>query len=275
HVLIAAADLEHSAQVWRRLGFTLTPYGRHIGKPTANYCIMFPNDYVELLGIVDEAAPFARHDRLVRQRGDGLLASALAPSDAEAALEAVRAAGLEPSPLRDLHRKVERPDGPADLYFKNFDVDPGATPDFRMFFCAHLTPDEMRHPDWLEHANGVIGLRGYCVASANPGALAEAYGKLFGAGAITMTDEVLTIFCNGYRILFAKPVDLRALYPEVEQIEDRLPHGAVVSFRVRSNQGAAEHLRQAGVDFVHADDGGILLPAREATGVLVEFREGD
>ena len=33
--------------------------------------------------------------------------------------------------------------------------------------------------------------------------------------------------------------------------------------------------RQAGVDFVHADDGGILLPAREATGVLVEFREGD
>ena len=55
HTLAVTKNLEATATLYRRLGFTLTPRGRHIGWGTANYCIMFVTDYLELLGIVDPA----------------------------------------------------------------------------------------------------------------------------------------------------------------------------------------------------------------------------
>src|SRR3546814_9908741 len=53
HVLVGVRNLEAARDTYRRLGFTVSPRGRHIGWGTANYCIMFPGDYIELLGIVD------------------------------------------------------------------------------------------------------------------------------------------------------------------------------------------------------------------------------
>ena len=41
HVVIAVRDLDRARIGWTRLGFTLTPRGRHLGQGTANYCIMF------------------------------------------------------------------------------------------------------------------------------------------------------------------------------------------------------------------------------------------
>ena len=52
HVIIGVRDLERARMGWTRLGFTLTPRGRHLGQETANYCIMFARDYLELLGFV-------------------------------------------------------------------------------------------------------------------------------------------------------------------------------------------------------------------------------
>ena len=53
HVIVGVRDLERARLGWTRLGFTLSSRGRHIGQGTANYCIMFRSDYVELLGVVD------------------------------------------------------------------------------------------------------------------------------------------------------------------------------------------------------------------------------
>src|SRR5688500_1130115 len=53
HVIIGVRDLERARMGWTRLGFTLTPRGRHLGQGTANYCVMFGRDYLELLGVVE------------------------------------------------------------------------------------------------------------------------------------------------------------------------------------------------------------------------------
>jgi len=272
HVLIATADLDGAAATWRQLGFSLTPYGRHVGKSTGNYCIMFPDDYVELIGIVDDAAPGSQHDALIRARGDGLFASALSPNGAEEARQAVMAAGIEALPLRDLHRAVERPDGKADLYFKNFDLADGATPDFRFFFCHHLTPAAMRHPDWLRHANGVTGVLGITVVSPRPAALQDAYARLFGLGQLTMTDNMLTIHLPRHRILFATADDAQAMYPEAElPTPDAEAYGAIVSFAVADVAATQRYLAATGVTHMPTGDA-VLVPPGEAGGVLVEFR---
>ena len=56
HLIVGVRDLEAARGAWARLGFNSTPRGRHVGWATANYCIMFEADYLELLGIVDPAA---------------------------------------------------------------------------------------------------------------------------------------------------------------------------------------------------------------------------
>src|SRR5499427_7228146 len=80
HVIIGVRDLERARMGWGRLGFRLSPRGRHIGQGTANYCIMFPSDYVELLGIVD-AQDFVQRLDVFLARREGVMATAFAPSD--------------------------------------------------------------------------------------------------------------------------------------------------------------------------------------------------
>ena len=77
HTLIGVRDLESARATWRHLGFTVTPRGRHIGWGTGNYCVMFGDDYVELLGIVDPSQFLNRLDTLLETRGEGLLGLAL------------------------------------------------------------------------------------------------------------------------------------------------------------------------------------------------------
>ncbi|MYF85064.1 MAG: VOC family protein, partial [Rhodospirillaceae bacterium] len=50
HAIVGVRKLEAARRKWAKLGFTITPRGRHRGWGTANYCIMFETDYVELLG---------------------------------------------------------------------------------------------------------------------------------------------------------------------------------------------------------------------------------
>ena len=81
HVLVGVRDLEAARRAWARLGFTLTPRGRHIGWGTANYCIMFAREYVELLGIVDPGLFVNRLDRFLETREGPPTTGATLPVD--------------------------------------------------------------------------------------------------------------------------------------------------------------------------------------------------
>ena len=81
HVIVGVDDLEHAADLWRRLGFTITPRGRHIGWGTANYCVMFEHDYVELLGILDPKQYVYGLDRFLADHGEGLVGVAFGTAD--------------------------------------------------------------------------------------------------------------------------------------------------------------------------------------------------
>src|SRR5258707_6639147 len=71
HVLIAVADLDRARLAWERLGFTLTPRGRHLQQGTGNYCVMFARDYIELLGVVDAAQGGGGPGEFLGARGGG------------------------------------------------------------------------------------------------------------------------------------------------------------------------------------------------------------
>src|SRR5512146_3139978 len=112
HVVIAVRDLDRAQETYTRLGVTLTPRGFHtLG--SANHCIMFGADYVELLALPLQH-PAMRYYADFLARGEGLAAVALASADADAAYAELAAHGIEADAPLDFSRPVRLPEGERD-----------------------------------------------------------------------------------------------------------------------------------------------------------------
>jgi len=175
HAIVGVGDLEAARLAWQRLGFTTCPRGKHIGWGTANYCIMFDEDYVELLGIVDSTQFTNNLDRFLEGSGEGLLGMAFASPDIEALAEKL---GGTP---QDLKRLLELPEGTVEPRFKLLHPPAGTLPGLSGFFCQHLTPELMRRSQWLVHANGAKSIVSISVRVEDVAAATVAYQRVFGA----------------------------------------------------------------------------------------------
>lgn len=254
HVIVAARDLEAARRDWRRLGFSVTPRGRHIGWGTANYCVMFPQDYIEILGVVDPSLYVHGLDRFLAER-EGLQGAAFATGDAAAAAAALHRDGFaEEKEPRDLARILELPEGEVRPAFKL--VHPGDPSAFGMpaFLCQHLTPTLIRRPAWLTHANGARGIRALDVAVDRPDRLVDIYRTVFGRGAVTTSSDLVTVRAGATVLRFGP-----------------IPHGgasglSALAVEVADVDRAAVLLDRA--EIVHRRTGNTLaVDAGQATGV--------
>ena len=202
HIIIGVADLEASAPLWRRLGFTVTPRGRHIGWGTANYCIMFPDDYVELLGILDPEQYVYGLDSFLEKKGEGLLGLALVTEDPEATYRALGSIDQAGDPPKDLARLLELPEGTVTPRFHLvYPREPDAF-GFSTFFCQHLTPDLVRRADWLTHPNGAIGIREIALHVPDPARLAPRYEAMLGANSVAEIKGGIQVAAGGTVLRF-------------------------------------------------------------------------
>jgi catechol 2,3-dioxygenase-like lactoylglutathione lyase family enzyme len=272
HAVVGVRDLERARSSYERLGFRVTPRGRHVGQGTANYCVMFATDYVELLGLVDPAQPTCSLDRFLEQR-EGMMALALHSTDAEATSSAWQEAGLA-SNVCDLGRVVE-PE--TELRFRNVKLAPEATGGVPLFACIHLTPEQMRQPDWLEHPNGTIGIASITVAVDEPGALVEPMGQVFGSTSLTETDDTLAVHTGKGVVLFATPDDLDMLHPELKTLADDMhaqlttPSLAALTLRVRDPDETAAWLEEHDLPHRRDRSGAIGISPDLTNGVMLEF----
>jgi Glyoxalase-like domain len=274
HVIVGVRDLEQARTAWTRLGFTLSPRGRHIGQGTANYCIMFGSDYVELLGIVDPNDFVQRLDAFLARR-EGLMAAAFAPSGApEEVRSALSQLQLHPSEARALGRQLELPEGTVVPRFGLISLPPDETPGLDCFICAHLTPELMRRAEWLEHPNGAHGLNGFHLLVENTAALLEPYDRLFGIQHVTTTDAVVCVQIGHHRILFSTPDDFLAMHPALD-LDPEFPLPGIISLElgVEQRDRTADYFRQQQIAFNEMPDGTLVVPAHEASGALLFFSE--
>ncbi|MEM7226728.1 MAG: VOC family protein [Pseudomonadota bacterium] len=273
HVLVGVRDLEGAHETWQRLGFTLSPRGRHIGWGTANYCIMFPEDYIELLGILDPSQFTNNLDRFLETR-EGLMGLAFATGDAEAAAARLAEAGIAADGPKDLARLLDLPEGEAKPAFRLVYPAAEATPDLSAFICHHLTPELVRRPAWLEHANGALSIAAMTVAVEDPSALALAYGKLFGYDRVRVADGVVAVQSGGAEIRFADARHLQRLQPGALDMPDYdCPWPIALRLRVSNIAKTGDALELGRVRFRYGGDEIVRVPASEACGVILEFAE--
>ena len=164
HPVVAVNDLDQARKIYERLGFTVPPRGSHIEWGTGNLCIMFPHDYLEMRGIID-ASRFTMHlDSHLDNFGEGLMGVAFGTADVESSYREAAKHGVDAGKLRRLTRNFEHPEGWTQPSFELFAP---AAADIEglmhVVVIQHMTPELIRRPDFLEHANcctGVVSMAG-------------------------------------------------------------------------------------------------------------------
>lgn len=274
HLLVGVRDLESARAAWQRLGFTTTPRGRHVGWGTANYCIMFGSDYIELLGIVDPGQFTNGLDQFLAAR-EGGLGLALGSSDLQTTAAAWSQRGLEPSGPNPLSRLLELQSGPVEPRFRNVMLPARTTAGLNVFALEHLTPELLRRPEWVAHPNGALALVSCTVVAPDVAHLAHSMEQVFGPAALTRTDEVTAVHTGSAVILIASHEQARRLHPEFEiELPVDRPLIQVMAAMVASTDRLTIGLVRQGMPHQRGARGSVLVARELAAGIHLEFVQG-
>lgn len=180
HAGILVPRLDPAAALLSRLGFTLTRRAEHRAEGggsagSAQCSIMLGTGYVEVQEIADLAAsthllaPAAR-------RNFGLHTLAFGVDDAEAARAMAAAGGLPVTPVMHWARQVAEEDIAAEARFAFFVAAHDPQDEALLCWVRHLTPEALRSPRLLRHANGARALHAAVIATqGDPATLVARY----------------------------------------------------------------------------------------------------
>ncbi len=270
HAIVGVRKLEAARRQWTKLGFTITPRGRHRGWGTANYCIMFETDYVELLGIVDPEKFTNKLDRFLKLR-EGLMGIAFSAEEAEAVSTALKAAAIDYKGPADLSRLLELPEGEVEPAFKLVYLN-GATPGVSSFVCQHLTRDLVWRPEWTDHPNGVTGIDSMTVVVRSTGAARAGWMKFLGKDAITeMGESEFSAKVGPTELRFLTEAAARDALPELKRRKWRPPFVASMALSVSDPARTVRALEAGGVGYTRRDDETVAVRGSQANGVSLEF----
>lgn len=273
HPVIAVKSLEESRAVYQRLGFNVPPRGSHVEWGTGNWCIMFPDDYLELRGIIDPARFTLDLDRHLERHGEGLMGLAFGTTGADDAYESMTRAGLKPKPVRALARNFELPEGWVQPKFRLCFPDASDVEGLmHVVLCEHLTPELIRRPEFLEHPNGVSGVAGIVGVIEDIDHVEAVQTRLLGKRAVRRAGESLVLTVpSGQTIELLTPAAFQRRYgnawPEPSRARSVLP---VLRLTVRDFEAAAFCFDKAGVPY-RWHDGSLLVEPGQACGVLMQF----
>ena len=194
HVVVMVHDLDAAAEQWRALGFTVSPRGTHSAHlGTGNYTLMFEDDYLELLGVLQATEHNTPSRDFLARRGEGLEQAAFRTRDAAEGAAALARQGVQAIGPLHFSRPVNRPDGSqAEAAFSIFSWPPAQRPaDLRIFGCQHHTRDAVWLPELTRHANTVAGIRRIEAIAADPAAAAQTLAGLLDTTAETSATGAL------------------------------------------------------------------------------------
>jgi catechol 2,3-dioxygenase-like lactoylglutathione lyase family enzyme len=273
HAMIAVSGLERAAALWRSLGFRLTPKGVHQGKGTANYCVMFADTYLELVGVVDPSAASGRLAARIAQAGEGVAGLAYGADDADLAHAALIAAGVRAEPPVSLERPLDL-DGQRDaVRFRNVMLPDAGFEPVLQFVCSHLTPDltRARH-EWQLHANGATGVNEIVLCVDDPLAHAEQMRRLFGKPAVRDRKGEVSALIEPITLRLSQFAAIAERFPRAGLTPPaHTPHVMAVCVDVNEPDAAMTMWDVAGIAYHTAANGAVYT---WASGVILELSEG-
>lgn len=189
HYIVRVNDLESATELYKKLGFSLAPQGRH-HTGTRNQTLIFDANYIELLYFPPEQLAASRFKSYPPDY-QGPVAVALQTTDSAAVRRELAAVGIQAGELVSGGRPVrlpELPHGSEDAAWLNLSFPNGVfgVPDF--FTCGHLTRHLVFRPEWQNHENTVRRIEALIAVHPDPDSLRERYQQAFGSISIGRSD---------------------------------------------------------------------------------------
>jgi len=279
-IIVTLGELDPLAAGFERLGFTVSPTSRHHantspGEPprplgTANRCIVFTENYLELLGIVDPDAGDEWGVRRMAAAYEGLRGQVLGTTDPHALDRRLTAAGVATSRVLTLERAVDTPAGPAVLRAEAVRLDLGEVPgEGGLAFGRIADRSVLFQPALMKHANGALGLAAITFVVADD-ELAHYVARY-----TTLLD--VEVRQNGPRSVFALEHNRVEFVPESAMAQvlpgetaPVLPYVAAQTITVADLAAARALVEGNGVP-TRTVDGGFLVGAAAAFGAATIF----
>jgi hypothetical protein len=273
HCVVLVEDFDRAFKAFTRLGFTVSPLGRHGAEMgTGNHQVMLADSYIELLGVLEPVAFNQQIRAALDARGEGIAAVALQTDDAAAATAEIRADGIAVGEPQAVARPVELPDGTAAEARFAIAYFPEHTTPYLQVFCSEIiTPQHTWIPSLMSHANTAWGIDRLVVLTQTPDDLAMDMARLVSAA--PQRDELGTVPVPVGRtpVVYATRDVLAAQYPGVDLAAVAEVGPAALTVKVHDIAAAEGVLRDSGVMFTVTDQG-LLVAPQDACGVLLILR---
>jgi len=274
HPVVAVNDLGASRSIYEKLGFTVPPRGSHIEWGTGNLCIMFPDDYLEMRGIIDPDRFVMHMDEHLEKFGEGLMGVAFRTDDIARSYSSLIDHDIETPEPRRLTRNFEHPDGwtqPSfELCVPAADAIEGL---MHVVVLQHMTPELIRRPDYLQHANTVTGVNSMTGVIFDIERVAAKMTKLLGDGAVEVSDDGVHLTVpTGQRIHLLLPPDFEDAFGG-GPVQGEIPILSAMELRVQDLAATEATLTTNDVDFVQSGTGSIRVAAPNTCGVILDFTE--
>jgi Glyoxalase-like domain len=277
HVGMAVRDLAATAVQFKAMGFQLTPFSPHSGawKPgepiqklgSGNRCVMFANNYLEILGTENNDKPPPRlADFLNRHEGAHIICF---NTEAPSALDhRLRNLDIQTSGVIPLQREIDTPDGVRTARFERVQFAPDDTPEGYIQAARHLTPQFIYQPRYIAHENGCTFLSEAFVATDDAAGFARKYSRYLGTPAEPRDDPFRFRLPLGSTLTIVPSQRTAQLFPG--SLLPPMPAIVAVTFRTRDLAAQRERLTER--DFTVFENGNrISVPAKEASGLVVTF----
>jgi hypothetical protein len=270
HVVINARDdMDRAADIYRRLGFTLTERGYH-SLGSTNHLAMFGTDYLELIAVPKNATG-GRLDLL--NYPEGLNGLVFGSEDSAVTYAALQKAGLPFEPPSEFTRPVKYTGGQGDARFRTIRMKTGVVPYGRIYYCHHFTRDLVWRDEWRHHANGAVAVVRAVIVEPDPAKGAKLYADMFGSESVREIDGGKTVVIGNSRFDIVTEAALRKMFGDAcPAPEGRPAYMAALTFRTVSLAKTAAALDAGKISFIE-NAGRIVVPASEAVNATLEFVE--
>lgn len=308
HIGAVVRDMAAALEVYRRLGFTFEPpsYGMlpvEGGDPrpfgAANTHARFPRNFIEVVAIAGDDTTLPADAKLVPlevppehlpavtaliqrtvnrfasrlDRFEGLHRMVFAAPDVDVVAGRLAKSGIPNSGVTTTRRPVETNDGPRVETIRHIELsgDGGADPPEGILAVAEAGAEHLhQHP---EHPNGATELVEVvlCVADGELDAVAARYEGYLGRPPVP-SGASLAFDLDGTRLTLVAERDLDQLLPGAKA--PAVPALVAFAVSVRELPRTEELLRANGYSPSTSPAGDVVVPAAEALGAAVIFRQG-
>lgn len=280
HPLILLRDIEAGRNFYTRLGFTVTPVGRHPWGTSTSLAVL-ERSAIELMGIYDESLidglaagdfRFGRHMRDALAEREGMSLVALHSRDARADGAAMRARGVPGQGGIDFRRRVRPPGMDWDEAVVSLEIllDP-ALPRASHFLAQQHKPHLLWVPDWMRHANGARHIAAVTYLAEDPAPLLARLSAMFGPALPEGPGWAVATGQGVFRVL--RPEDWSAVFGETP-MPARQPGeaaGAAIDIAVAQPQAVVALLRAAGIALCDSPAGPVVRDVAACGQVALRF----